>query len=426
MERYILNYLRNTISDERYKKCIENLKVELDWHFYAYGENLSDRYKRGYKGSLRDRVAACVQDFLSVSRLPDVNDKQNILTFTRLPVKELERLDVNFFSTIFSPIGKRNIIGNHDMKLFRDYMNKVFNEMTFNKSLKTEVLDSIIYHEDKLLENYRDSNLRGLFLNTDEYYFNKVHIDIFKKLNRPSFIFSHGLPGIYSEEVDNSSDYLVVWGQQIKDNYISAGFSPDKIIVGGNPKYNDFKIKKLRNEMSDILVMTSGSIQWHMHSWSDLPIYDRSLIILYLYSVENVLKRSGVTHARLRPHPSVSIEWLSKYIDLSFYEFDQMSLLDSLSRSTLVIGCTSTTFLESLMVGVNYIIYEPSFNGYTMTGGTLVPPFDGSDEDVVIAEDEETLYELIKDRYCSNTRMLEKYMEPFNFSNVKNILDRSY
>lgn len=422
MERYILKYLRDIESQEQYKKTIDKLKVELDWHFYAYGDNLENRYKRGYKGTLRDRLAAMLQNKMAMSKIPSSSSQNNIITFARLPIEEMGKEYISLYSTIFSPIGKRNIIGNGDMKNYHMFMNNVFNDLAFNQILKLNVLDEILRHEERLLDFYKKSNVHGLFLNTDEYYYNKVHIDIFKGLNRPSFIFSHGLPGIYSKEVDNKSDYLVVWGQQIKDNYISVGFDPNKIIVGGNPNYRMIKVKQLRNDLSNVLVMTSGSIQWHMHSWTDLPIYDRSLIVLYLYSVENVLKKVGVKRARLRPHPSVSAKWLSQYVDIDFYTFDKTPFVESINRSSLIIGCTSTTYFESLMHGVNYIVYEPTFDGYTMTGGKLVPPFDGSDNDVVIANNEERLYLLIKERYSPNIRILENYMEPFNAKKIKDII----
>ena len=99
-------------------------------------------------------------------------------------------------------------------------------------------------------------------MNTDEYFINKYHLEIFKKINKPSFIFSHGLPGIYSKNVDNKSDYLLVWGEQIKLNYIKYGFDPNKIYVVGNPKYPLFPNKiKLRNTLKDVLVFTSSSLR---------------------------------------------------------------------------------------------------------------------------------------------------------------------
>ena len=100
MERYILKYLKEIETEKQYKSCLDKLKVELDWHFYAYGENLENRYKRGYKGTVRDKFAAIIQNKIALNQIPSVSSQYNIITFARLPVEEMKKEGINLYSTI--------------------------------------------------------------------------------------------------------------------------------------------------------------------------------------------------------------------------------------------------------------------------------------------------------------------------------------
>jgi hypothetical protein len=261
-----------------------------------------------------------------------------------------------------------------------------------------------------------------LFLYTDQYFESKYLIEIFKILKKPSFIFSHGLPAIYSLEVDNRSDYLMVWGERMKQNYVNIGFDSNKIFVVGNARYIKIKkTQKLRNTLDNVLIIPCSSLLWHQNEWNTPTLIDRSMIILYLYEVQHVLEGLGVKHARYRPHPSINSKWVNGFIDNNFYQTDKDSLNVSLGKSSLVIGAASTVFLEALMFGVNYIVYEPSENGVNMMRGRLIPPFDGS-EGVEIARSKSKLKYLIKNNYQVNIDVLDGYMKPLDLSILTSII----
>ena len=130
----------------------------------------------------------------------------------------------------------------------------------------------------------------------------------------------------------------------------------------------------------------------------------------------------GVKQARFRPHPSISSDWVYGFLDQDFYKIDKDSLKKSLSKATVVIGATSTVFLQALTEGVNYIVFEPNENGENLIRSKLVPPFDGSDSFVQIANNENDLFMMIKDHYQTNSLIIEKYIAPFNPKILKNLI----
>lgn len=425
MEKYILNYIKENSEDPIISKYIEYFKVELDWHFYNYGDNMSKKYLRAYKSTLTSKIQYIYKLLQSVSsRSIDNNSFKKVLTFLDIPKKSLFEAGISGYGSIFNPIGNFKSLGICQYKRLRRIINDIIYRFNFNQIVdNVSVFKYIDSHIDVLCDYYSSYGISGVFMNTDEYFINKYHLEIFKKINKPSFIFSHGLPGIYSKNVDNKSDYLLVWGEQIKLNYIKYGFDPNKIYVVGNPKYPLFPNKiKLRNTLKDVLVFTSSSVAWHQHEWFDFPIYDRSNIVLFLNSIMKVLKQNGVSHSRVRPHPSVNKNWLKKYIDPSFYTIDNKSLSDSLSSASIAIGPSSTTLLDSMVNGVNYIVYEPSEDGNKMNGNRCVPPFDGTEEYINVANSEEELDVLLRGKYQNDVRLLEKYMSPFDLKCIKKLL----
>ena len=243
-------------------------------------------------------------------------------------------------------------------------------------------------------------------------------------MNRPSFVFTHGMPGLYSLEVDNRADYLMVWSEKIKNNYINAGFEASKVKVVGHPLYKSIdKEKSLRSDLSDVLVIPISSVTWHQQSYDNIVVGDASTVVLYLYKVQKVLMRLGVKKARYRPHPSINKDWVVPFIDPSFYVLDTEPLSTSLNRSSLLIGSVSTVLLEALMHGVNYIAYDPKDeNGHNMGGYKAVPPFDGSDEKLIMSNDETELEYMLKTNAITDYNLVHDYIQGFDLSVIKELI----
>ncbi len=426
MERYLINYLKENASDEIVRKYIDFFKVELDWYIYNYGEHLNRRYLRDYKGTLKDRVYQKFQDLSALyGNLIFKDNYKNVLSSVFFLDKTLlPSLGFNVFSSIFQPVGKYQIIGDRKSISVKNRIKRSLSKGIFTDLYNQDLFCCLEELQGQILDIYRKLDLRGLLLSTDQYFASKYLIDIFKQMNRPSMVFSHGLPAIYSKDVDNRSDYLMVWGEKIKENYINVGFDPNKIKVVGNIKYKKVSVsKKLKNSLDNILVVPCSSVLWHQHEWDMPRLVDRSMVVLYLYQVQRVLQRFGVKHARFRPHPAFCKSWVYGFLDKNFYEIDDKPLVDSIHSSSLVIGATSTTFLETLMEEVNYLLFEPiDEKGERLLRFKEVPPFDGSIPDLCIARNENDLEYMIKEKYQTRADILEGYMQPLNLSILKDII----
>jgi len=250
----------------------------------------------------------------------------------------------------------------------------------------------------------------------------RIAIKVFKEIQKPSFLFSHGLPARYSSIADDRTDYLIVWGEKIKQHYIANGYSSNKIYVSGHPYYQALKKKELRFSLNNILVITKplpGT-----QPYNDRSIYfDRGNLILYLYSIQTVLRKFGIKSVRFRPHPSENGLWYLQYIDTDFYQLDNDNLIDSLNKSYLIIGSTSTVILEAIYYGVNYVVYEPAINGVTLNGLPVVPPFDGTDSRLPVAKNEDELYSIIKDKITVDISIWNDYIKtPFDISFIKTLI----
>lgn len=422
MERYYLNYLRSKTEDPLVLKYIDMLKVEMDWRFYADGRDLDYEYHLEGILSLKWRLYYFLTGALALIGSNKTKDKQ-LLTAFRFPC-QLE--GYKFFSSLIHPFGYKDIVG--DINTLRDlkFSEKINRKYPFNRVLTPEVIARLEACEENLYNLcFNKNNFRALFLYTDQYFWTKQLISVFKKANKPSFIFVHGLPPYYPTDADNKTDYLMVWGEKMKQNYIDGGFDSSKIKVIGNFRYKDVHFfEHLRNTLDDVLVVTTSTKIWHQDTWNSTPtISDPSATLLYLLQIENVLKGLGVKHARLRPHPSVRKQWLNSIIDDDFYHLDTEPLSKSLQRSTLVIGPTSTVSMEAIMNGVNYIVYEPcDERGYNFVNRKLAPPFDGTDKYLCVANTEEDLIHQIKGGYCSSSELLKEYMQPFNPHVIKELI----
>lgn len=287
------------------------------------------------------------------------------------------------------------------------------------KHLLTEDFFKLVKNYKILLKEYIVKyNVKGLFLPQDIGFFEKLAIDVFKELKMPTFNFIHGLPGVYNIKDYNRTDYLVVWGDEIKENFVKIGYNADKIIVNGHPKYQNIEIHEdLKFSLDDILVLTK-SLNGSQFTDS-LIIGDRSNLIYYLLSIQQILQKFGVKSVRLRPHPSENIDWYFSYLDVDFFKKDDSDITTSLKKSTLVIGGTSTVFLESILSGVNYLVYEPVLEDKKLLDGFYaIPPFDGLNKKVPVAKNQQELEQFLLNKTKVDPTIINQYINSTFDSNL--------
>jgi len=420
-EAYLLAYLSET-TDGALKRHIDLLKLELDWHIYHYGAHFSRpkgsiaKSKTPLRSRLLNWYSANYQHHFSA-------DKSNILSLIYFSGfnKHLEDEGYNLVSPYWAPHG-RKVAGNAAIVKAYHEIDRHLRDSSFSYLIGEEFQQQVSSFEQIVDSYLREKDLKAALLYTGQLFYSKIVIACFRSMRRPSFILSHGLPAFYHREAETNGDYLVVWGEQVRQNYLKAGVDPAKVLVAGHPSYNSIvKDRKIRFDLSDVLVLPKA-MSPHQHTYEPI-LGDRGNIIVYLLRVKAVLQKAGVKKARLRPHPSMSGSWLLQFLGTDFYYLDTLSLSDSLQTASLVVGPTSTLLLESIGHGVNYLVYEPvTAEGKDLGGYEIVPPFDGSDEDIPVAKTDDALYDLIKNKVVVDKKALDKYLRPFDVSVIKNKL----
>ncbi len=428
MDTYLIKYLVDTADDELSKKYIDFFKAELDWQLYISETHMSKNYFRDRRKSIKEELLALYQYTHAVAFSKHLKSSSNskILSTVYFPNKDqFSGLQMDLYSPVWHPVGKTNIYGDVKTLQWHKNIQKRIRYDDFHLFLKPEFHKELEYFQQHLLKQYTKQDFKALFLYTDQYFYSKYSIDIFKKMDRPSFVFTHGMPGIYNLEVDNRADYLMMWSEKIKQNYIKAGFLESKLHVVGHPRYS--KIPKgitLRSDLTDVLVIPVSSVTWHQHTYGDPVVNDASRVVLYLYTVQKVLQALGVQKARYRSHPSINQSWIHSFLDPDFYVFDTEALPTSLQRASLVIGSNSTVVLEALLQGVNYMAFDPKDeHGVNMSGYTSVPPFDGSEEKLMMADNETELGKMIRANAMTDASLVHDYIQEFDLSVLKKLIN---
>ena len=84
----------------------------------------------------------------------------------------------------------------------------------------------------------------------------------------------------------------------------------------------------------------------------------------------------------------------------------------------MVIGPHSTLMMDALCNGVNYYAFDPGEDGHTVRGSKIIPPFDGKDGYVSVAQTEEELIENIRKQILLDPRFLDGYLQPFDLTPI--------
>jgi len=419
---YLLNYLKD--NHEIAKSKIDLLKLELDKRIYYYGEHFKYPRENSSKHLMffKDFLKEIYIKYLFLAKNLKSNNKKKIISDAYFSINdELKNINIDVLRPIHSISKNELSVGNLKVLKHFQKVKKFINYCDFYQLLGDEFNFELDKFQEILMQWYKNLNISALIVPNDIAFFEYLNIQIFKQLMRPSFIFLHGLPCRYNIYDENQTDYLIVWGERIKEHYIQLGFNPKKLIVSGHPYYKSKRYVKLRNNLDQVLVLTK-SLEGAQHR-DKVRLTDRGNLILYLYSIKNALKKRGVRFVRFRPHPSENPNWYFKFIDPDFFKLDTMNLSDSLKHSSLVIGPTSTVFLESIYHGVNYLVYEPTIHDIDLVGYNPVPPFDGFNKKVPVANSEKELNHLLNDKSMVDPSIFDDYIStPFDISFINKLI----
>lgn len=424
---YLLNYIKEI--NDKDNEVLYYLKYHLDYCIYHYGNHFAsprekDTFKKTKESTylfLKRYYGLFIHNIRLLKKINNSSDYKIISTNHLNVANEFVKSGFNVYLPPWT--------NEHDLSLKKKrlssniaYIKKALQTFIFKDFFTEDFYRRIYELKEDLKEYYIKNNFSAVVFHHDVLFFERLTIQIFKELNRPSFVFLHGLPTIYTDYDNNQSDYLIVWGRKIKENFISAGVDEKKIFVSGHPFYNKIRPhESLRFDFSDILVLTRPMN--HGQHLKDITLFDRGNLILYLFSVQNVLKNNGIKNVRLRPHPVENPAWYLQYIDANFFKIDNNDLSDSLNRSSLVIGPSSTIILDAVNRGINYVVYEPEKDGYNLLNFKSFNPFDGSDSRIPVAKNEGQLADILANRKLIDTSFFNDYADsPFTIDFIKSLI----
>lgn len=413
---YLTDYLLGSATPAD-ADMLDSLKFELDRRIYHYGGQFAYPFEPVRRQNLlKAGIKSLLRRLPSFADTPEQESKNIICSAYFSVSEELEKAE---FTVTPAPwLLSEKQLGKNLFRLTTEIQNTLsfgsLAELTDGNFLQ-KISQFRIEYEFFL----RLGAFRGAVLAYDMPFFERETIKLCKKLSIPTAIFLHGLPGRYNPLDDNRTDYLFVWGERIRQNYITAGVNPAKIFVTGHPTLK-LPANPPKQHDGDTLVIAK-SMNGGQHSAGAI-LSDRGNCVLYLAMVRDALKNAGIKTARLRTHPSESISWYLAQLGADFYKPDISPLPKSLARAGKVIGPTSTVLIEALLAGTDYYLFDPNKNGLDMLNYPLVNPFDGSEPRLALYSTAQQLTEALVCNRKQGHEFLKDYISaPFNISIAKTL-----
>jgi hypothetical protein len=358
--------------DESY---IDSLLYELNSYLHYYGNHFNIDQPASIKNKFYQLAANGMLFNSQFSGKPFTEDQKIILSTAYVDLQSRER-GILSFSPPWSCGLKRKTLSNNKLYVAFKRITRHFEKKSVKELMKPEFMQSVKAYESSFFSFIKNTGINALVTANDLAFFENISIKLAKQAGVPTFVYLHGLPARYNFIDDNRADYLMVWGDAIKENYRKVGFDPQKIIVTGHPVYSNIKKVALKSSLENILVITKA-MNGTPHS-DAVRVSDRTHSLFYLEVLKDGLKALGVKSARLRCHPSENPNYYVNQLTDSFYIIDHDNKDQSLQKTSLVVGPSSTFVFDTLNSGINYVLFEPSYQEKCLTGFELVAPFDGS------------------------------------------------
>lgn len=141
----------------------------------------------------------------------------------------------------------RNKIGLATDMVFYGNLLLEFEKIDFSRTEKYLSMYNALYIENLLTQYMRQKNIPTYSLMEGVY-----------------FIFSRKNPPLDSIQYENfETDHLLSWGQYTKDEFVSYGISPERILVTGYPKKVDLQPMKRKNPFKKCMVLLARRAYHH-------------------------------------------------------------------------------------------------------------------------------------------------------------------
>ena len=301
---------------------IDVLKYELDKRIYLYGDQFRfPRERVRNADSFKRRIRKLRGDLLK---------RQKVKRAFRSVFPAAKKIVSNAYFSVNDELRKNGYMvysphwgDSHDSSFLPDVrlltayvrLREVLDRATFAELLSEQT--SAVIHDfvASSMTAYQSIGTAALIVPNDLNVWERIAIEQFKEMGKPSFTFLHGLPGRYNRLDESRSDLFVVRGEKIKENYVKAGHNPHRILVSGHPEYRRFANPAPSHSLGNILVLTK-SMQGAQHS-DKVVVSDRGSLVAYLYSLQNVLSSLGVKRVDfvlIQPKAAIGISNMSTTI----------------------------------------------------------------------------------------------------------------
>lgn len=267
---------------------------------------------------------------------------------------------------------------------------------------------------------------RSLLVWSDHSQFEKTMVLLAKRHGIPTFVIQHGMLGnilrngksVWASQ-DNKriyADHYCCWGKITRDWYVKQGIDPNKLILTGSPRYDAY-FKTTAYSGDDILLATSG-----------IPSNTFSIFSSIKHIEDYEKKIRNICRAAKR-FPQRFVVKLHPYADEGFDIINavkeenpdaiivkNMSIVDALSRSGIVISTGSSVLLEAMLLDKPTIMLryingvEQQEVSYSEFGASV--GIDGDEDSVYNA-----IYEILHDNNFRDSLIqrgreyIEQYLE---------------
>ena len=403
-------------------KYIDLIRYELLSKLYNNGEQFSNSniVIKKYRNLILDNLFYIIIKFFQFNK--KTKNKYKILSSSASNWNdEIQKIGFDVSRPPWNITRDFKIDSNHEIFLLS---RKISHSFKF-RSFSYLVSDQFILLLDEFYNKYKNFCLRqqynGLVVHEYNSFFSKVALSIFKAHSKPTIFLHHGgIPTMYEKQIQDRSNYFILWGIKQVDAYIKMGYDKNKFYVSGHPSYCNVP-KKLKFKLKNILIINKSLMG--VHPMEKYPNEDKGNAILYLNILQKALKKIDIKNVKLKVHPSENFYWYKKHIDNNFFQKANSNLKKCLNQADLVIGPASTVIIDSLFSGVNYVVFEPKFNNKSILGWNINPPIDGVDPRIPVAFNENELLNILQNKLKVDKSILGEFVkQPLDITFLREII----
>ena len=216
---YLLDYLKNNKAYS--EEVLEIFKSKLDEKVYSYGAQFKFPYEtRKVKKFSLGFYVRFIKILFTRHKIKKLKGKSIVSNAYFSMNDELRNIG---YSVMTPPWGfSRDSFTIPDLKLLKEYYKFSFliEKSTYSEMLTKEFYNEYLNFKMIYKNSMQKQKIFAVCVPSDKNVWDRISIKIAKELNISTFIFSHGLPGVYNPNDDTRADYLVVWGEKIKQNFM--------------------------------------------------------------------------------------------------------------------------------------------------------------------------------------------------------------